>query len=964
MVVEVTLQGPKQKSSCWFPFKKQYENRSKRIEHNGGSGWNYDYDTASLRRMDSKTINPHRPKQQLQLRNNQSHYSRTTTNSKGRGVGPGSVSTGTDASSSVGGEGHSWEGGPRTLSHLSCQTHNSLVEKTDSFRIQNNNNNNNLSSNNNVVRNAYSLDDDDDDDDSVVEMNPDGTHPYMGNHHHHHQQQKIGGDLLPVKLALVETNCMTKTFWTDEVVDGGAFACLQNKRCGGPKEPEPQVEVVHIAPSSQQQQQQRSVSFEQNFKIVEEVNDYQSQRRKKATDEHIQRILQAVGESGGIQYVSQEPEDINNNGPVLRRALCTNIRLKKQQNNKTIQKQQHPKQAGQQQQQRRGPSQISSISSSAPSSQSTCGQPKTSAEMSASSSSVESAFLNGASRGSRSNDSEGESLPPPQQPNPKSIWHQAQSKLLLSKNSGCPAPEGFNPGCGGPFFGPATSKSRFQPQDDDKTPNFYVEVEAMREQLNGIRDLEEISAEDDKMYEKNDTGITRVASLVDVDSAFMEIDDESEIFTEQARGICTVDKKGEGGKLKVLGFLKRKNTRNQSVTLKDEHEDKETGKSKGEVIMVQRRIFKCGRSELASDADRRDSQPPAPSVMDERSISDRVAERIRILNLGSDLNEEDSENKGNERSQDLNTEKKVVERRKAFSRPTTTSESSSSSSPEVVESSTRSDRQVFGGLKPTYREEEDDDFSVSHRPIVSSRSDHLGTFSEDKKEHYIGRPTSPRRPTTPVYDAYGDAGGNFPAPESPSAFQDVVASPIPKFDDNFWKVDDDDIDDIASAAFEEFNSGENDSVFGDLKSTSDSKYSKESDPSRVSYGVVGSINKNNDDDGNIREQGKNTPDHTPTRRDEQSKYTTDNYSRAGQESTKNTSADYSRADISRYTDYSRNDISRYTDADVSRYTDYTSKYSRGGETSVVSRTSHDGETTNYLDDDGEMIRYIDKWLDF
>jgi hypothetical protein len=812
MVGDVALQAPRHES-CWFPFKKLYENRI-RVE-NGGRSWNHDYDSILLRRMDSTAISC-------------SQQKNTTTILKAGGIGPGSV----DASSLSYGEGYSWEGGSRAVSTKSNQAKNDnnlAVDNDNSYHMQNNTKNN-LPSNNSVIRNADFLDDKD----SIVSMNPDGTYQYMENHRQH---QELGVDLLPGKLAMVETNCMTKTFWTDEMVYGGAFACLQNKRCGGRKdrEPRPQIEVVHIAPPSPPQEQQRTVTFKEDFRIVEEMTDYQSQLRKKQKSERIPRTLQAFGESEGIQYVSQDPEDINS-GPPLRRALCTNVHLKQQQNNKTKQQQEQPKEK----------SQISLLSSSAPSSQPTWGHQETSM----SSRSVESAFLNSASRGS-SNGDMGDLLQPP---NPISSWYQAQGKLLLS-NNGRLAPKDFNVGCWGLFPAPTIDdKYKFQPQDDDRTPNVYEEVEAIQEQLNGVHDLEDSNAEDDEMYD-NAIDIARKASLVDEDSSFMKMDAESVISTEKTQGVYTAGKKSKGGKLKVLRFFKSKNTTKKSTVFEDvqEEENGESEVRKGEVIMVQQRMLKCDGSKLRSDESRRESHPQAFNNMDQSSILDRVAERIRILELQNDFKGQDANVKGSGRFQDFDAEMQDFQRRKIYGRDITTSESSSTPF-QVIDSSIQIDRQVFGGFPQTSYEDEEEDCCVSHRPKVASRLGHLSTNSEEeKKEDYTGRQRVQQinRPTAPAYDAYDDAAGvNSPVPVSPSSFQGVVASPIPKFDDNFWKEfddifwkDNDETDnDVDTTDFEEVDSSD-DSLFKDLKSTTESICSTESDPSRVSYGD-GNNNKN------------------------------------------------------------------------------------------------------------------------
>eukprot|EP00537_Pseudo-nitzschia_pungens_P016478 CAMPEP_0172406104 /NCGR_PEP_ID=MMETSP1061-20121228/69393_1 /TAXON_ID=37318 /ORGANISM="Pseudo-nitzschia pungens, Strain cf. pungens" /LENGTH=838 /DNA_ID=CAMNT_0013141563 /DNA_START=75 /DNA_END=2591 /DNA_ORIENTATION=+ len=60
---------------------------------------------------------------------------------------------------------------------------------------------------------------------------------------------------------------------------------------------------------------------------------------------------------------------------------------------------------------------------------------------------------------------------------------------------------------------------------EEEQPHFYIEVEAMEDQLDGVRDLEEIEAESDELEEE--IAGARAASLADEDSAFTESITES-----------------------------------------------------------------------------------------------------------------------------------------------------------------------------------------------------------------------------------------------------------------------------------------------------------------------------------------------------------------------------------------------------------------------------------------------------
>ena len=146
---------------------------------------------------------------------------------------------------------------------------------------------------------------------------------------------------------------------------------------------------------------------------------------------------------------------------------------------------------------------------------------------------------------------------------------------------------------------------------------------------------------------------------------------------------------------------------------------------------------------------------------------------------------------------------------------------------------------------------------------------------------------------------------------SSSSKKSDQGSTNPKFDDNFWKEDEE--SDLNTAAFEVYGS-ENDSLFGDLKST-------------ASVSTSESSSKSSEPSGPWRRN-------QVTERDSEREYRTTSQLLSQ-------SGDFSK--------HSRADLSRYTDHSASKY----SRFSRGDTMAL----------TTYLEGDGQLLACMDKWLD-
>lgn len=326
-------------------------------------------------------------------------------------------------------------------------------------------------------------------------------------------------DAPSVSVAPVLTNCLVREFWTDEVVDGGAFACFQGTRIARSCAPVKEVEVRHEV--------QRSVTFnavveakEDDFEHDDDMIDQNSlleegicsgvgngmatkfprknsdmmSEPKKLDDISLRLPIVEEVSTNKPLYITEEPEDIKQDQP-LRRALCTNIRMRKKQDKFLSGHQQMGRVIGQ-------PTSNRSRTSE-PSESSNPSQQK----------SLKSGNLTASSTIPPKDVSQSttEALPPLV----KSLLETNPWKENQILSSGCPTEQLKKPS-----VGPRKQLSLKPVNREEETLNFYVEVEAMSAQLNGVRDLEEINAEDELIEERIE--FARTSSLVDDDSAFMQ----------------------------------------------------------------------------------------------------------------------------------------------------------------------------------------------------------------------------------------------------------------------------------------------------------------------------------------------------------------------------------------------------------------------------------------------------------
>mmetsp|Transcript_35110 Transcript_35110/g.39183 ORF Transcript_35110/g.39183 Transcript_35110/m.39183 type:complete len:906 (+) Transcript_35110:59-2776(+) len=461
-MAEVTLTQPRRpctvKRMCWIPFQKQIlGNRSKSLTAGSqiiNNDMDLDYDCLSNN-----------------LSNGRSPRSSRSRGSDKRGCSVQFVSTGvgtdrsflseesrTTATSSLKSYNSSSSSQNSRISYQS----NSIVE--NSFLDRNSNHTTEMRSRSPTIsplpnsritdinNNDISSLENENDDDSVIIKDPNYNNPSTM----YQCGSQIGDDLPMVHLALVETNCMAKEFWTDEVVEGGTFSCLQNL------ERRPGKKCIQLSGNEQvnaikKSQATRTVTFKdtvgsEKLEVRNSSNDGSLIIRADTTSKqghHRGKINSNVPNSSSILqhnqknvYVSQDPEKDTNGTTPLRSVICSVIPFRNKLSTRLLRWGEETNTA-------------------------TCNRNSTRTENSYPLEDKESSCKN-----ARTVSANGE---------------QQMIRNVVVKDSG---------------------------------PNFYVEVEALREQLDGIRNLGEVKAEDNKITEEID--IARTSSLVDGDSAFMD----------------------------------------------------------------------------------------------------------------------------------------------------------------------------------------------------------------------------------------------------------------------------------------------------------------------------------------------------------------------------------------------------------------------------------------------------------
>jgi len=340
--------------------------------------------------------------------------------------------------------------------------------------------------------------------------------------------------------------------------------------------------------------------------------------------------------------------------------------------------------------------------------------------------------------------------------------------------------------------------SPYHRNSDDEAPNFYVEVEAMREQLNGIRDLEEIRAESVELDEEIVNA--RASSLVDDDSA----------FTNSLEKNPKQDEKQQH-KRKNLDFQRNKRNASSGVPILNSKGQRQDSKPNGMI----RQSFQEGRQhEKISRQDKLLSEMVTDRVFAMRVENEIVSNSMERDRDGFQI----AQTSSNLQREPLETGYRSHERREE---PRDQGQSnkpfSNSSPPRTIEPSAQASS--FNPLNVSELTE------LSYDQFASNWK--TGTASTKKKNTSVHRNSSANAIQTWGNDEKkGDWQeseiGYYRRPNATSQKSIDVAFPPrrdhgtdgEKFDENFWKED---TDDLNSAEFEKYEL-ENDSVFGDLRS--------------------------------------------------------------------------------------------------------------------------------------------------
>ncbi|VEU41307.1 unnamed protein product [Pseudo-nitzschia multistriata] len=400
-MVEVSLvegaNAVQKQKSCWFPFKNHMKNR-KSITAGPGPGPkmvanNWDVDGLDISDNKNRYNTEH---------NKSQRFHRNNAKTKGSSVSTGTITdTSFQSEESPGGTrsyNSSHDSSSRSKASSSRNTSANFSYQSNSNSILENSHHRNEHGDELELEDPYFLDEDFDDDGSIV-----ANDRYANPKKKQQSTEQRLGDALPVPdmdldLATLETNCSTKEFWVDEMVEGGAFSCLQERE-----------KVSNSNDTKLNESEDSGAST---------TNGYPDLSRD--SEESIGTITHPLGRI--MRFVSQDPEDSNDGAP-LRRVLCSAISLRNGHNPMLCRNREETRRQDE------------------------------------------------------------------QNPTTTKVWKENQIGTIVNHH-------------------------------DEEAPNFFVEVEARREHLDGVRELEEIQAENDEFEE--DIAIARTASLVDEDSAFME----------------------------------------------------------------------------------------------------------------------------------------------------------------------------------------------------------------------------------------------------------------------------------------------------------------------------------------------------------------------------------------------------------------------------------------------------------
>ena len=350
----------KSQKACWVPFQKQIHTR----RTVGDEHWEIGNPSRLLCKSNSSDFTDKATAKNLgnktQTKSKIKSNRRANKNGKSK-TKKGSVSTGT----------------PETdmsflseESRLTAKTETSTPQRNPymvrrSFLNSNNNNNNGnnnlpsplrfdsrlrseLPSNRRILRQGKLYDDDDDDDESILANNTPTTNTNTKNNR---QLGYLGGgdDFLSAMnlspIAKIETNCMAKEFWTDEVVEGGALACIEsreekkklaylllrdvrrsdNNNVGSILDGEPEVGTgggSGLGSGKKTTSASAATTKGQNKLVLPKTEQNINTNTNNTT-----KMIHSFGSM--MRFVSQDPEETNDDGAPLRRILCSNAPFRK-----------------------------------------------------------------------------------------------------------------------------------------------------------------------------------------------------------------------------------------------------------------------------------------------------------------------------------------------------------------------------------------------------------------------------------------------------------------------------------------------------------------------------------------------------------------------------------------------------------------------------------------------------------
>ena len=126
-----------------------------------------------------------------------------------------------------------------------------------------------------------------------------------------------------VELAILETNCMTKEFWTDEVIEKGVLSCVPVKRL------DTKPVITEVLPLHDKDDiNAKTGSFKARSSVGDNNESTEAKTSAQTTSQQENQQKSDMFYSRVMRYISQDPEKDINDGTPLGRVICSSLPLR------------------------------------------------------------------------------------------------------------------------------------------------------------------------------------------------------------------------------------------------------------------------------------------------------------------------------------------------------------------------------------------------------------------------------------------------------------------------------------------------------------------------------------------------------------------------------------------------------------------------------------------------------------